>query len=545
MANYLIFVQALFVFMCVIMIRHSLHRSTFFIHTFQLTGYKTNEYWAWLRENWNSHVLNGKYALANVLLLAFLVYISKFLTETAPIVIISIFMAAWFFDVSLYRKQQKKPLVVTARVKRLLIPTVLLFPVIPAIGVRIGFQMSGLLPDVYIVTFSFLLADILLPFFILLAGYVMRPVENSIQLGFIRKAQKKLASMPELVVIGITGSYGKTSTKFAIAAILQERFSVCFTPGSFNTPMGICTVINNNLHPTHQILILEMGARYEGNIRELCEIAKPNIAILTNIGKAHLETFGSQEVIAKTKGELIDAIDPGDTAIVNADDDLVMKIVQDKTYITRISAGIKYGNYRAKNIRYDAKGCSFTVVGPLGEEVDVTTRLLGKHNVQNILLGFAVGAHLGMRMKTMAMAVARMEPVEHRLELKTGGSYVVIDDAFNSNPIGAANAIEVLSAFDGGRRVVVTPGMIELGEEEEELNREFGRVVGTSGIEQVILVGQKRTKPIYQGIIESGYPTEQLLVVNSLFDANNWLKGWLLPGDVVLYENDLPDTYNE
>jgi UDP-N-acetylmuramoyl-tripeptide--D-alanyl-D-alanine ligase len=250
-------------------------------------------------------------------------------------------------------------------------------------------------------------------------------------------------------------------------------------------------------------------------------------------------------MIAKTKGELIDALDPGDTAIVNADDERVMKIVHDKNYITRISAGIKNGNYRAKNIRYDAKGCSFTVVGPLGEEVDVNTRLLGKHNVQNILLGFAVGSHLGMRMKTMAMAVTRMEPVEHRLELKTGGTYVVIDDAFNSNPVGAANAIEVLAAFEGGRRVVVTPGMIELGDEEEMLNREFGNVIGSSGIEQVILVGHKRTRPIYDGIIERGYPVEQVLVVNNLFEANNWLKGWLQAGDTVLYENDLPDTYNE
>jgi UDP-N-acetylmuramoyl-tripeptide--D-alanyl-D-alanine ligase len=531
--------------MCIVMIRHSWYRSTFFIHTFQLTGYKTNEYWSWLRDNWNSHVLNGKYALANVLLLAFLVYVSGFLTETAPIVIITIFMSAWFFDVSLYTKKQKKPLVITARVKRLIVPIAILFPLLPIFGLRTGFELSTLLPDVYIITFAFLLADILIPFIILAAGFVMRPIENSIQLGFIRKAQKKLASMPELVVIGITGSYGKTSTKFALAAILQERFSVCFTPGSFNTPMGICTVINNNLHPTHQILILEMGARYEGNIRELCEIAKPNIAILTNIGKAHLETFGSQEMIAKTKGELIDALDPGDTAIVNADDERVMKIVHDKNYITRISAGIKNGNYRAKNIRYDAKGCSFTVVGPLGEEVDVNTRLLGKHNVQNILLGFAVGSHLGMRMKTMAMAVTRMEPVEHRLELKTGGTYVVIDDAFNSNPVGAANAIEVLAAFEGGRRVVVTPGMIELGDEEEMLNREFGNVIGSSGIEQVILVGHKRTRPIYDGIIERGYPVEQVLVVNNLFEANNWLKGWLQAGDTVLYENDLPDTYNE
>lgn len=545
MANYLLFVQALIVIMCLVMLRHSLYRGKFFLHTFQLTGYKINEYWDWLKENWNSHVLNAKYAVTNILLLAFLIFISRFLTETAPVVIITIFLSIWFWELSLYTKKQKKPLVFTARLKRLLVPILVLFPLIPALGGYTGVRLSGMIADVYVIAFGFLLADIMIPFFVILSGFLLKPIEKQIQIGFIRKAQKKLKSMPGLIVIGITGSYGKTSTKFALAAMLSERFSVCYTPGSYNTPMGICTVINNDLHPTHQILILEMGARYEGNIRELCEIAKPNIAILTNIGIAHLETFGSQDVIARTKGELIDALDPGDTAIVNADDERVMDILRDKTYITRITAGIKNGNYRAHNIRYDSSGCSFTVEGPLGEEIEVKTKLLGKHNVQNILLGFAVGSHLGMRMKTMAMAVSRMEPVEHRLELKSGGTYTIIDDAFNSNPVGAANAVQVLSAFEGGRRIIITPGMVELGAAEAELNREFGRVIGASGIEQVVLVGPKRTQPIFDGIRDTGYDENRVYVARNLFDANNWLKSYLQPGDVVLYENDLPDIYNE
>jgi UDP-N-acetylmuramoyl-tripeptide--D-alanyl-D-alanine ligase len=531
--------------MCTVLLRHSWYRSTFFLHIFQLNGYKSNEFWDWLKEYWNSHVLNGKYALINLLLLAFLIFLSEFFTETAPIVIITIFVTWWFLDVSLFQKTQKKPLVYTNRIKRLIVPLLLFFPVLPMVGINTGLNLSTYVPDVYIITFGFLLADILIPFFVMFAGMIMKPIENQIQLGYIRKAQKKLRNMPELIVIGITGSYGKTSTKFALANILSERFSVCYTPGSFNTPMGICKVINNDLNPAHQVLILEMGARYEGNIRELCEIAKPNMAILTNIGMAHLETFGSQDVIARTKGELIDALDPGDTAIVNADDERVMQIVHDRTYITRITAGIKNGNYRARNIRYGVKGCTFSVIGPLGEEVDVTTRLLGKHNVQNILLGFAVGSHLGMRMKTMAMAVSRMEPVEHRLELKSAGDYLIIDDAFNSNPIGAANAVEVLASFEAGRRVIVTPGMVELGDAEEDLNKDFGRSIGSSGIEQVILVGPKRTKPILNGILEQSYPSEQILVAQNLYEANNWLKTYLKSGDVVLYENDLPDTYNE
>lgn len=545
MTNYLIFLQLLMVIMALVMIRHSFYRVRFFLHAFQLSGYKLNEFWGWMRDNWNSHVLTGVYALANVLLLLFLIFIGDFFTQTAPIIIISVFISFWFWDVGDYRKKEKKPLVYTNRVRRLMLPVVLVFSILPFTGVVTGLRVSGFLPDVYIFTFGFLLADILIPFIILVAGLLMHPFEKQIQQGYIRKAQRKLASMPELVVIGITGSYGKTSTKFALAKILSERFSVCFTPGSFNTPMGICKVINNDLHPTHQILILEMGARYEGNIRELCEIAKPDIAILTNIGIAHLETFGSREVIARTKGELIDALDPGDTAVVNADDETVMKLVHDRNDITRITAGIKNGNFMATNIRYDTNGCNFKAIGPLGEEVDVTTRLLGKHNVLNILLGFAVGSHLGLRLQTMAIAASRMEPVQHRLEMRYAGKYVVIDDAFNSNPIGAANAVEVLSAFEGGRRIIITPGMIELGDEEEQLNREFGKQIGNSAIDKAILVGPRRTRPIYDGISETGFDMDNVMVVNSLFEANAWIQENISDGDVVLYENDLPDTYNE
>ena len=124
----------------------------------------------------------------------------------------------------------------------------------------------------------------------------------------------------------------------------------------------------------------------------------------------------------------------------------------------------------------------------------------------------------------MAMAVSRMEPVEHRLELKSAGDYLIIDDAFNSNPIGAANAVEVLASFEAGRRVIVTPGMVELGDAEEDLNKDFGRSIGSSGIDKVILVGPKRTKPILNGILEQSYPSEQIFVAQNLYEANNWLK---------------------
>lgn len=520
-------------------------RTRFFVHMFQQSGYKLNEFWTWMKINWNSHVLNGTHALTNILLLVFVIFIGHRFTPTAPVVIISVFLIIWYGFVDLYRRKEKKPLVLTPRVQRLLVPVTALALFFPVMGFFISRMTGAVVPDVYILAFGWVFGVILIPFIVLFAGLLTKPVEAAIQRGFIRSAQARLASMPNLTVIGITGSYGKTSTKFALATMLKERFSVCFTPGSFNTPMGICKVINNDLQSHHQILILEMGARYPGNIAELCEIAHPNIAILTIIGKAHLETFGSQEVIAKTKGELIQALRPGELAVVNADDPLVMEQVGRRNDISVITAGLQQGDFTASDIRYGAAGCSFTVTHRDGARAEVTTPLLGQHNVHNILLGFAVGHHLGLRMETLALAASRMEPVEHRLELKSNGVYSVIDDAFNSNPVGARNAVDVLAAFEGGKRVLVTPGMVELGESEAEENYRFGQHIGASGIEKVILVGDKQTRPIQEGLKASGYPQDQTMVVKSLFEANSWLKENLSRGDVVLYENDLPDVYLE
>lgn len=543
MATYLLIIQILLFLLSVVMLRHLYWRTRFYVHMFQQSGYKLNEFWQWMKVNWNSHVLNGTHALANILLLVFVVFIGHRFTPTAPVVIISVFLIVWFWPVDLYKRKEKKPLVYTARVQRLLVPVILMVLVFPVFGLFVSRYGQAVVPDVYMQAFGWVFGVILVPFIVLFAGLITKPVEHYIQRGFIKSAQKKLASMPELVVIGITGSYGKTSTKFALATMLSERFSVCFTPGSFNTPMGICKVINNDLQSHHQVLILEMGARYPGNIAELCDIAHPNISMLINIGKAHLETFGSQEVIAKTKGELIQALHPGELAVVNADDHRVMEQAARRNDISVITAGLAQGDFTATNIRYGADGCSFTVVHKDGAQVQVSTSLLGQHNVHNILLGFAVGHHLGLRMETLALAASRIEPVEHRLQLKSNGVYTVIDDAFNSNPVGARNAIDVLAAFQGGKRVLVTPGMVELGDVEAEENFRFGEHIGASGIEQVILVGDKQTKPIQEGLKASGYPSEQTMVVKSLFEANAWLQQNLAQGDVVLYENDLPDVY--
>lgn len=543
--TYQLAVQTALVLLLAAFVRHTLYRARFFVHAFQLNGYKRHEYAHWMREHRDRHVFSGVYAWYCLLLLAMLWFGRTYLTGSANTWVLALFAWIWF-GVGEYRRPEKKPLAYTARVKRLLVPIIL------ADALLIGWGLYGsklwepnAAFDPYILAFVGVMVSLLQPGLVWVAGWWMEPVEKRIQQGFIDRAKAKLAAMPDLKIVAMTGSYGKTSVKFMVKTLLSERYAVCSTPGSYNTPMGITKVINEELDASHRILILEMGARYAGNIDELCDIARPDVAIVTNVGIAHLETFGSQDVIAREKGTLVRRLAPGGAAVLNADDARVAAMAAGRPDVEVIPVGLSAGRLRAEAIRYDARGCAFTVVLDGTERAEVRMRLLGRHNVLNLLLAMGVGLRFGLRLPTMALAAARIEPVEHRLELKQAGGFTVIDDAFNSNPVGAANAVEVLAAFEGGRRCIVTPGMVELGPAEEAENFAFGEAIGRSGIESAILVGPRRTRPILEGILSTGFPEDRILTVKSLAEAQAHLSGWLQAGDVVLYENDLPDTYSE
>lgn len=557
MEYYFNFIELLLLAFVVVMARHTFLRGKYFLHIFQQKGYKFNEYWEWLHLHWNRRVITPDHVLYCLVIFLMLYFMSNTVTGSAAIIVLTMFGFFWFGPFTYYRgDRKKKPLVFTARMIRLTVPYALMALVLPAVvtaGAYLGRVPFTSIPlkgpllysaDIYILSFGWVLSDALMPFLVFPAGWLTAPIEKRVHRHYIRQAQDKVASMPGLTVIAITGSYGKTSTKFMIRDLLKERFSVCATPGSYNTPMGICKVINNDLEARHQVLILEMGARYEGNIDELCDIVQPDIAVVSNVGIAHLETFGSREAIARTKSTLVRRLKPGGTAVLNFDDPLVKQMAGLRSDITVIGVGLEEGSITAGDISYGPDGTHFRMRRN-GEAEEFTTRLLGAHNVENILLAAGVAHHFGIRLKTMAVAAARIEPVEHRLELKRQGGLYIIDDAFNSNPVGARNAVEILSQFDTGRRIIVTPGMIELGRKEEEKNREFGEAIGRAGLDLVILVGRKRTAPIREGILSEGFDSNRIRVVDSLFEANEIVQEYADEGDVILYENDLPDTYDE
>ena len=341
------------------------------------------------------------------------------------------------------------------------------------------------------------------------------------------KAAKKLKNLKPKV-IGITGSYGKTSTKHILAHILSQRYKVLATPESYNTLMGICKVVNNDLLPEHELFIVEMGAYKKGDIKELCDLVRPKIGILTGIGIQHLERFGSVEKIAATKFELIDALPEDGIAILNSN----CKYCQ--TFQPKVKT-IRYGG-QEKEIKISAEGSSFSVYGQ-----QFQTSLLGGHNIQNISLAIPCAMELKMTPGEIKEAVFSLPQIPHRLQLIKTPNATIIDDAYNSNPVGAKQALSILSQFSG-RKILVSPGMIELGQREYEENRLFGEEAAKI-CDFVILVGQKRTRAIADGLLNAGFSRDSLFVVKNLDEARDKLSQ--TRGDVILFENDLPDTYNE
>jgi len=517
-------------------------RLRYFLHIFQLEGYKPDEYLSWVWER-RSHVLfrlSHRLAIAELILVIIgMAYWSPFWTAVIALPL----WAITFASSRIYRNErQKKPLRYTNRLKRLLATAAALATVVVLAGFIMW--MSGGLPWLGWFLGGFLAADFLAPFWVYLAAHLMAPVERSIQSGFKRRARMRLAERPDLTIVSITGSYGKTSTKFIVAEILRQRFNVLASPSSYNTPMGLCIVINEMLQPEHQVLVLEMGVRHPGDMAELCSIARPDIGVVTTIGIAHLETMGSMELIAQEKGTMIEQLKPNGIAVLNIDDEHVSRMADrapGKVWTVSVH-GREGADIVAGSVRYGREGAQFDVRDDTGDVRSFKTKLLGEHNVSNILLGVAVGRALGLRLRQIAHAVERLEPIEHRLQLREEGPITVIDDAFNSNPVGARNAVEILGQFREGRRIIVTPGMIELGERQEEENRAFGEHIADH-VDLAVLVGARQTAPILEGLRARNFPEDRVRVVDSLWDAQSFLKTYLKPGDVVLYENDLPDQY--
>lgn len=459
---------------------------------------------------------------------------------------LSMFLFICFYILSIYNflykkklDQVKKPLVLTKRVRRLIITSVIIY-LIPVFGILLCFDVT-LLPYYYLVLGAIAYFNY---FVILTCNFINIPIEKQVFRHFYKKASKKISDMKNLKIIGITGSYGKTSSKNILNDVLSVKFNTCPTPKNYNTTNGLMLTINNYLDKFNDVFIAEMGAFKRGEIKELCDLVHPKYGILTKIGTAHMESFGSQENIQKGKFELIESLPSDGVAILNRDDELQVSYKL-KNKCSVIWIGIENeADVRATNIKQTDKGMSFDCTFKDDKKrYTFETRLLGKANVYNILAAIALGHYFGIDTKQLIFGVKKVKSIEHRLELKKYGDINIIDDAYNSNPIGSKMAVEVLGLMPG-KKIIVTPGMIELGEQQYDLNKKFGEHI-SEVCDEVILVGEVQTKPIYDGLMAKNYDKNKIHVINDVklaFPLMQQLKG---KETYVLLENDLPDIFNE
>ena len=449
--------------------------------------------------------------------------------------------------VSDWRRPAVKPLVFTDRAQRLLVAALL--PLLLLLLVAISLVGAGLTLAGLIVLLAAAFALLALaPWTLLGANLALRPVQNAINRHYERQARHLLEDWAPLTV-GITGSYGKTTTKFCVGAVLETDRPTLVTPDSYNSFLGVIRTINEHLEWRHRAFVVEMGMFRRGDIAELCELVHPKIGVITAIGPMHLERLGSIEQIAAAKGELLDALPADGHFVTNADDPRCLELAARATVsVTLFGIDESDAQVLARDIRLADGRTEFNLQldGPDSPPLPVSAGLLGRHNVSNLLAAAAVGHVLGIEPARIAEGLAKVQAPPHRLQPihNRRAGIVVIDDAYNSNPDGAAAALEVLREHPAKRRLLVTPGMVELGELEAELNLRFGEQAGAV-CDIAILVGQLRTAPIREGLAAAGMDSESIHVVRDIAEATTLLGTVTRAGDVVLFENDLPDTYAE
>ena len=497
------------------------------MHMFQLNGYKHDEHIHWLIKNARQQWLLGFGLCLGVLRLILPYFAVDLVIYITLLLDILVYRA-------LHRLHSKKKLVYTPRVKRMLATNLMVTVfVVAVVWVFAGYSyLSGVCMMLVSAQWGT----------IFIANLINRPIEVSINQHYIRDAKRKLRERPELVIVGITGSYGKTSMKFYLQTLLQGKYNVLVTPGNFNTPLGVTRTIREYLKPTHDIFLCEMGARRVGEIKEICDLVHPNHGVIVSVGPQHLETFYSMENIQKTKFELADSLPDDGLLFLNGDNEYIQeKAVEYKQKIFYYSEKEGEG-YSAKEIVVSQCGTEFTVAAPNGESERFQMKLIGAHNVINVVGAIAVAHKLGMTLKELKIPVRRIQPVEHRMQMQEHGLVTIIDDAYNSNPIGSKAAVETLAMFDG-IRILITPGMVELGEKEEEYNFKFGTYAADC-CDYILLVGKKRAQPILEGARSKGFPQERCLVYDKLEEAMAY--AYTIKGQghkYILLENDLPDNY--
>jgi len=435
------------------------------------------------------------------------------------------------------RKTAKKRLVMTARAKRIYLVALALLALV---GVAAALFAGPIL--LWVVPVQ------LMPLALVAGNSLLAPAEAKTQRRYWDEAQAILRRIDPMV-IAITGSYGKTSVKHILGHVLETAAPTLITPGSVNTAMGIARVIRERLQPHQRYFVVEMGAYGTGSIRRLCELAPPKMGIVTAIGMAHYERFKSLEAVAEAKFELAAAVAAqGGTVIANAD---VLEFAAPRRFAaahpdTFLTVGLADGAAAVITaMRQDINGIAVSVTWQ-GRAYELRAPLFGLQQGKNLALAFAAACTLGLAPEDVVASLRSTPQIAHRLEVKReANGATLIDDAYNSNPVGFAAALDVLDLLrgPGGRRILVTPGMVELGAAHDDEHRRIGRLAAAH-VDVLLAVAPHRVAPLTESFKEAA-PAAEIVSCPGFAEAQAWMARNVASGDVVLLENDLPDLLEQ
>ncbi len=444
----------------------------------------------------------------------------------------------------------KRPLVMTARMRRLLIAGGFLAVVLAA-GLALGIVALHPIISVILVLIAAGVVTALSEILLVAANVVTKPAESRIRRHYLALAAARI-KLVDPVVVAVVGSFGKTSTKHILAQLLQQHVNTLPTRKSFNTLMGVTRVINEDLAPENRVFVVEMDAYALGEIAAISDLVHPRVAIITAIGPQHMERFGTIDRIAAAMYEVATALPADGTLILYTGDEpgaaLAHRARAEQRRLIRYALAddgeTVDADVVASSIRIDAHGGAFRWRWEAeGLDREVTIPLLGRHQVANVSAALAAVRTLGYSIDDAIAAAASLEQIEHRLQLMaTAGPLRVIDDSYNANPVGVHNGLEVLAAMRGAQKFLITPGLVELGGVEDEENRRYGEHAATV-CDHVIVMSAKTSAALCAGLRDGGMSEDRIHVVDTLDDATRLLQSLSRPGDVVLFANDLPDTY--
>ena len=512
-----------------------------YLQYFQQEEYDNKRFLQWL--------LNDRVFDRRVSLVILVAAVLSLVTWTAwfLIIVAAAFCFAAYTEID-PRRMGKKKLLLTRRAQRILwlaYGLAILF----AIGAFVC-SSAAASPMASLSIMVWLLPVHLIPLVLVVSNLLWQPYEMSVQKAFWQEAKDKMDALNPFV-IGITGSFGKTSVKHILGHILQTSTETFWTPGSVNTPMGNTRIIREQLTPEHRYFIVEMGAYGPGSIDRLCKLTPPDMAVITAIGAAHYERFKSLENVATAKFELAHA------AIAKRSDAKVITHSKVTEFPAAKAFQARYGDnvllcgdnegtaLQVKSVQQTVNGLKVDIVYQ-GQLHTLEAPLFGLHHGQNMAIAFLTACQLGLQVEAIKTALKSVPQVKHRLNVQKqpNGSFV-IDDAFNSNTdgfIAGMALLDLLAKHYKGRRILVTPGMIELGEKHDA---EHAAVASAAVLNTdfVLLIRSERIPSFRDTYLQKKSADQQLIELDSFAEAQDWMQQNLQPNDVILLENDLPDRY--